>query len=149
MCLVISIMFSSIPMFVIFMIAFLLTLWNIIEFILYNKYKIEKAYIKYVEVISMFIGYIYFIIAMNMAGITFVKWDVPIHNDQMYYMISTDAILTIQTILIIAFISYLIIRFVPVSKLSPVVSAVGIAAIYLGIGVGFIFCIQTITYFPL
>ncbi len=52
-----------------------------------------------------------------------------------------------------AFIGYIVIRFIPVEKLSPIVIALGIAAVYLGIGISVAFFIQTcsdiiLTIFP-
>jgi hypothetical protein len=64
-------------------------------------------------------------------------------------MISPDNFFTIVVIILVAFIGYILIRFIKADKQSPIVSALGISAIYLGIGISLLWCIQTINDFIL
>ncbi|HIT90040.1 MAG TPA: hypothetical protein IAC41_06450 [Candidatus Merdenecus merdavium] len=109
--------------------------------------KKEKAYDKVIEMIAMCMGTIYMFLYAELKDIVFVSWDVQLYNSQKHSMISPDRFLTIGTILLIAFVGYMFIRFIPANKQSPIVSVIGIASMYLGIGVSFLWCIQTINDF--
>lgn len=132
---------------IIIAIPFVLTVWNIFSLIQYLVRKKEKNSSKVIEVIAMCTGILYLFLYANLLNIVFVNWDVQLYNAELHSMISPDTFLTIGTILIIAFIGYILIRFIPAAKQSPIVSAIGISAVYLGIGICVLWCIQTISDF--
>ncbi|MDD2269394.1 MAG: hypothetical protein PHY15_07640 [Eubacteriales bacterium] len=125
---------------------FLLTAWNIYTFIVFLSKKKEKSYNKLIEVGAVALGLFFLYLYLSIADIELVNWDVQLYNTQKHSMIAPDSFFTIVTILILASIGYLLIRFIPVAKQTPIVSAFGIASVYLGIGVCFVWCIQTINY---
>src|SRR5699024_827526 len=120
-------------------------LWNFIAFIQYLSKKKEPKSYRGIEVIAICIGILYLFLYAELANIVFVNWDVQLYNLEKHSMIMPDAFLTIVTILLIAFIGYMIIRFIPADRQSPVVSLIGISAVYLGIGICLLWCIQTIS----
>lgn len=132
---------------IIIAIPVVLTVWNIFAFIQYLVRRKEKIFYKVIEVIAMGTGILYLFVYADLANIIFANWDVPLYNSELHSMISPNTFLTIRTILVIAFMGYLLIRFIPPVKQSPIVSAIGISAVYLGIGFCLLWCIQTINDF--
>ena len=128
---------------IIISISFVLTVWNIFALIKYLMKKKEKNSYKMIEVIAMCIGILYLFLYAELSNIVFVNWDVQLYNSERHSMILPDAFLTIVAILLIAFTGYILIRFIPPAKQSPIVSAIGISAVYLGIGICLLWCIQT------
>jgi hypothetical protein len=128
-------------------IPFVLTAWNIFALIQYLVMKKEKDSYKAIEVIAMCIGLLYVFLYAGLRDVVFVNWDVQLRNSERHSMISPDAFLTIRTILLIAFMGYILIRFISADRQSPIVSVIGISAIYLGTGICLLWCIQTISDF--
>ncbi|HHU20621.1 MAG TPA: hypothetical protein GXZ58_10500 [Bacilli bacterium] len=128
-------------------IPFVLSVWNIYVFIRYLIRKKEKNSYKVIEVMAMCLGIVYLYLYAELANISFVNWDVQLYNLEKHSMIMPDAFLTIATILLIAFMGYILIRFISADRQSPIVSVMGISAIYLGIGICILWCIQTIDDF--
>lgn len=124
-------------------IPIVLTLWNIISSIqCFMKHK-DRAYHKAIELISMFIGSWFLYMYLDLMDIKFANWDVQLYNTQLHSIISPDSFVTIIVISLVGLLGYLVIRFIPIDKQSPIVSAVGIAGVYLGIGICILWCIQT------
>lgn len=124
-------------------IPIVLTLWNIISSIqCFMKHK-DRAYHKAIELISMFIGSWFLYMYLDLMEIKFANWDVQLYNNQLHSIISPDSFVTIIVISLVGLLGYLVIRFIPIDKHSPIVSAVGIAGVYLGIGICILWCIQT------
>lgn len=132
---------------IIIAVPFVLTGWNIFALIQYFLKKKEKDSYKGIEVIAMCTGVLYLFLYAKLSDIVFVNWDVQLYNTERHSMISPDAFLTVGIILLIAFIGYILIRFIPAGEQSPIVSAAGISAVYLGIGICAVWCIQTISDF--
>lgn len=130
-------------------IPFILSGWNVFTLIKYLVRKEERDFNKVIEVIAMGIGLLYLYFYAELANIVFVNWDVQLYNLQKHSMIMPDAFMTITTIFLIALIGYMLIRFIAPNRLSPIVSALAISAIYLGIGICLLWCIQTISDFYL
>lgn len=129
---------------IIIAIPFALTVWNIFALIQYLVRKKDENFYKVIEVIAMCIGMLYLFLYAKLSDIVFVNWDVQLYNSQRHSIILPDAFLTIGTILLITLMGYILIRFIPATKQSPIVSAIGISAVYLGIWICLLWCIQTI-----
>ncbi|NMB33555.1 MAG: hypothetical protein GX992_04870 [Clostridium sp.] len=138
-----DILFTAIGL-IILAIPFLLTAWNVFSLIWYLVKKREKVFYKAIEVISMCVGSVYLFIYCRLQDIVFENWDVPLYVFQRHSIISPNTLLTICIISLIAVTGYILIRFIPISRQSPIVSALGIAALYLGMGICLLWCIQTI-----
>lgn len=121
----------------------ILSLWNLITFIWYLAKKRERRFNKWIEIVAILFGVGYQAFYMEVAsGVVFANWDTQLYNSQMHSMIAPDHALTIVVILLVALTGYIVIRFVPAGRQSPIVSAVGISAIYLGIGICLLWCVQ-------
>lgn len=130
-------------------IPFLLTALNIVCFIYFLKKKAEKQYIKILEVIGILLGMLYLWLYIEVTDIKFVNWDVQLYNSQQHSIISPSHFPTILAIAVVAFAGYLVVRFIPANKQSPIITAFGISAIYLGIGICVVWCIQTLGDFAM
>lgn len=133
---------------IIIVIPFLLTAWNIFVLGQYLAKKEEKNHYKVIEVIAMCIGMFYLYMYTEINDIVqSASWDAQLYNSQLHSFISPDAFLTIGIISVVAFVGYLSIRFIPACKQTPIVSALGISAVYSGTGICVLFCIQTCSDF--
>ncbi|MEG1027159.1 MAG: DUF6688 family protein, partial [Oscillospiraceae bacterium] len=112
-------------------------------FSMYFVEKNDKKYNKIIETIAMILGLVYSVIYIGLCEILFEPWNVQLSNNQMHGMIAPENILTIVTLSILGFIGYLFIRYVPAKKQPPLLSALGISAVYIGIIISIIWCIQT------
>ena len=124
-----------------FIIPFCLTFWNIVSTIKFKEN--EKYFNKVIELLSLIIGFVYLSMYLSISNISFENWDVALPFDSKHSIIAPDYYLTIQIIILVALAGYWLIRFMPVERLTPILSVFGIAAIYLGIGVCILWCIQT------
>ena len=121
---------------------FALTIWNIVTLILLLRKKLEKSFFKIVEVVSLLSGMLCVYLYVDMSDIIFLDWSDQLYNAQKHSLIFTESFPTIMTISIIAFAGYIVVRFIPAEKQSPLVSALGIATIYLGIVLCILWSVQ-------
>lgn len=122
---------------------FILTGWNVVTLIRYLIKQEDKLYYKKIELIAMFIGVGYLVIYIGISQIKFVSWYTQLYNSELHSIISPDAFDTILMIAFIGFLGYIVARFVPVHEQSPIVATLSISAMYMGIGVCILWCIQT------
>lgn len=118
---------------------------NIVTFLMFLIAKKEKKFFKIIELVAIALGAGYLYMYVAVSEILFVSWDTQLYNRQQHSMISPDAFITILVISLIAGAGYVVVRFIPAQKQSPIVSALGISCIYLGVGVCVVWCIQTIS----
>lgn len=128
-------------------IPLVLTGWNVFTFLKFLIKKTEKRYNKIIEIISIFVGLGYLRIYADLSNIVFANWDAQLRNMQLHSMVSLDAAPTILALSFIAFLGYAVLRFIPAQKLAPMACALSIAAIYFGMGVCILWCIQTCSDF--
>lgn len=122
---------------------FALTIWNIMAFVSCLINHRDKAYHKAVEIIAMGIGMGYLRFYMELSEVMIADWNVTLYNNQLHSMIATDTFPTIYALAAIAFLGYLAARFIPAHRQPPLFSACSISALYLGIGLCILWCIQT------
>lgn len=83
---------------------------------------------------------------ISSSGIRMADWYEVLHNDELHTPIATWTIPTIVTISIVAFVGYLILRAYPVWELPPLLCVLSMAAMYMGIGLSFLFCLQLLQF---
>ncbi|MDE6925064.1 MAG: hypothetical protein K2O97_12685 [Acetatifactor sp.] len=83
---------------------------------------------------------------ISMSGIRLADWPVVLHNDELHTPVATWTLPTVVTIGAVAFLGYLILRYLPLRKQPPLLCALAMAAMYLGIGLSFLFCIQLMRF---
>lgn len=124
-------------------IPFVLTLCNIITFLYYLKLKREKKFFKYIDISTIVIGCFYTYLYLDVNEVQFAEWYTPLYNYEEHFMVSPSALPTVVVIAVIALIGYIAVRFIPVKNQTPLISAVGIAAMYLGTALCTVWIIQT------
>ncbi|MEG0895113.1 MAG: DUF6688 family protein, partial [Oscillospiraceae bacterium] len=132
---------------VIVFLPFILTALNGITFLIFITKRIEKKFFKVIEVISIFLGVLYLFFYIYLINNSYEPWYEQIYSFQFHSIISQEHFLTILVLSILSFLGYMFIRFVPVKKQTPIISALAIATIYIGIVICTLWCIQTITNF--
>ncbi len=122
---------------------FLLTGLNLYYFIRYLIKKNERAYYRFVEVAAIIIGLVYTHLYSDVRSINLsAAWYEQLYNNSRHSYIAPDTYPTIWTIIVIALAGYILLRFIPAGRQTPVISALGIAAVYLGTGLCVVYCIQ-------
>lgn len=121
----------------------ILTLWNIVTFIKYVAQKSERKYVSFLEISAMALGAISTLIYMSVCGITFASWSTQLYNRELHSIVDPERFPTVMTLIVIGFISYGLLRFIPTNKQPPLLSALGISGTYIGIAVYTIWCLQT------
>ena len=95
----------------------------------------------------MFFGLIYELLYYEFSDVTNNEWSIQLINDQKHVMIGKEYLATILCFGCVAVLGYLLVRFIPLEKQSPIVSAIGMAGMYLGFIVGTLWIIQTCSDF--
>lgn len=134
---------GSIAIKIVLILPFILTGWNIFAFIECLIKKKERNYRKAIEIAAICIGLAYLRLYFETSNVTLAKWNVQLCNNQLHSMIFPDTFITVCTFSLIGLAGYIIIRFIPAHRQSPIVSALGISAIYIEIGLCTVWCIQT------
>lgn len=101
----------------------------------------EKA-VKRWEIVAIGIGSVFSISLFAITNILFSDWNVQLYNSDLHSPIATKAFLTIGVITLIAVLGYAILRFSPLEKLPPLFAVLCISALYLGIAVSLLWCVQ-------
>lgn len=138
---------GSIIILIILSIPFILTGWNILAFIKCLSLNIDRSCHKVIEIISMLIGAGYVFLYADFYDLTFEDWSVQLYSGQYHSIISPDAAKTILVLSLISILGYLIIRLMPVSSLSPIITVVGISTLYIGIGLCVLWFVQMSSHF--
>lgn len=140
---------ESLTLCAIVVLPFLLSIINIFSFIKYIVKKRETKRIKIIEIISAFIGFIYLFLSFGLYNIKWASWNTRIYVFELHSMIEPKYAATVITFMVIAFIGYFYLKLVDCEKQPPLLSALSIACVYMGIIICSIWCIQTIKYFPM
>ena len=82
----------------------------------------------------------------TVADIRLADWPEVLRNEELHTPIATWTIPTIVTISIVAFVGYLILRAYPVRELPPLLCVLAMAAMYMGIGLSALFCVQLLRF---
>lgn len=129
-------------MFIIWVIPFLLAIWNIFVLIKYVRKKSESKITKGIEVFSMLIGAGYVFLAALVLEVRLEDWNTQIIEGERHSMINMESMLTVLVFVAIGFLGYILVRFIPIEKQSPIVSAFGITGMYIGMITCIVYCIQ-------
>lgn len=137
----VGLILEAVPLFTIITFPVILTIENIVFFIIKPELNKEPVGIKILEIIGILLGVFYSALLLS-NKVVFADWNVQLYNSQRHTPISIDTLPTIITIAVVAFIGYLYLRFVPLSKQPPLATVLGMAAMYLGVAELVIWCIQ-------
>lgn len=120
-----------------------LTIWNVVTFIKYIVKKSEKKYVRFLEIVAMMLGCIFTLMYISLREILFVPWSERLHNNQVHSMVSVEHFPTVMTFVIVGFISYYLLRFISTQKQPPLLLALAISGVYIGIAICIVWIVQT------
>lgn len=121
-----------------------LTIWNLFDLCRFALKKPDKDASKYIELVALLLGFLYLLLYIGIQDkYCFVDWTVQLYNSEVHSMVEPASLPTILVLWGVSFAGYCILRFVPAGKQPPLLSAFGIAAVYLGIALSVVWCIQT------
>ena len=120
----------------------LLTIENIIFFILNPKLDNNSYSHKKIEVFGLCLGILATILLINFLEIRFLDWSVQLSNNELHSPIFLKSLPTVLIILFLSFAGYFYCRFINLQKQPPLVTVLGITSMYLGIAISIIWCIQ-------
>lgn len=119
-----------------------LTFWNIWQLcrLRYQKEALKTARIT--DVITILWGAACVICYQMISDVRMEDWTETLVNTEIHTPVATWTIPTLITVGTVAFLGYLILRFIPLKMLPPLLSVLAMAAMYLGIGLCTLFTIQ-------
>ncbi len=95
------------------------------------------------EVITLVLGSLYTPLAVALFGIqSDAEWSEQLYNSQAHQPIWSEASLTVIVLCLVGVMGYLVLALVRLEKLPPLVTVLSISAMYLGLAVGVVWCIQ-------
>lgn len=119
-----------------------LTFWNIWQLcrLRYQKEALKTARIT--DVITILWGAACVTCYQMISDVRMEDWTETLVNTEIHTPVATWTIPTLITVGTVAFLGYLILRFIPLKMLPPLLSVLAMAAMYLGIGLCTLFTIQ-------
>lgn len=122
--------------------SFILSIENVLLLFSKPKSRRDAMAVKRWELAAIMVGAIFSGLFLMFTDITPNDWSVQLYNNQLHSPIHTSSFFTVVTIAVVAFIGYLVLRFVPLKRLPPLLAVLCISALYLGIAVALLWCIQ-------
>lgn len=127
---------------VVLVMPFVLTAENIIFLLLRPTAERNKA-ARSIELLTVIWGsFLSLLCLYNVYSIRIQDWNVQLYNGEVHSPIALGSFPTIIVIALAAIAGYLVSRFVPLKRQPPLVSVLCISAMYLGIGLCIVWCIQ-------
>lgn len=135
------------PLLTIFLsLPFVLTIENLIFLFLRPKTGREDVAMKKVEGLTVGLGAPLSYLFLGVADIRYADWEVQLYaaswESPLHTPIQTAALPTIVVIATVAVVGYAVVRFVPLRRQPPLVTVLGMAAMYLGIAECGVWCVQ-------
>lgn len=127
---------------IILILPILLTIENLVFFILNPKIDNNSFAHKEIEIFGLCLGILFSTFLFNFLEIQFVDWNIQLSNTQVHSPIFLNSMPTIIVILLISFIGYIYCRFIDLKNQPPLATVLGISSMYLGIALSIIWCIQ-------
>lgn len=131
----------------IIILPYTVTISQCIEFFLPKESKKDfiRSYI--LEIISIFIILIYTPIYISFHNICiFSDWQITLYNNALHSPIYTQSLITIFFFASLAIIGYLILRFVPLKKLSPIFIVMSFSFMYMGCIISLLYLVQIFSF---
>lgn len=124
-----------------------LTLWNIAAFVRCLSGLGEWRRDRELELAGLMLGYVYFLLYLDMAEVKRADWWEQLVNQQSHSILALDTVPTIAAVAVLALAGYLVLRFRPGEKQPPLVCVLALGGVYCGIGLCVLWCIQTASDF--
>lgn len=94
------------------------------------------------DLIIIFLGSIYGCCYSLIDNITFYDYTETLYNSEIHTPIFTKALLTVVILLIIGYIGYFVLTYIPLSKMSPIIIVLSISLMYIGVYENILWIIQ-------
>lgn len=120
-----------------------LTLWNIAAFVRCLTGLEEWRRDREIELGALMVGYLYFLLYLDLAEIKRADWWEELVNSQTHSVLALDTVPSVAAVVVLALAGYLVLRFVPAEKQPPLVCVLALAAVYCGVGLCILWCVQT------
>lgn len=129
----------------------ILTVINAVLLVLPRKkqHLVKENVALFIEMLTIILGILLTILYLSIINVTNSDWWVVLVNNQRHTPIASKSLPTIITLAVLGLGGYLILRLVPLNKLTPLLIAFSIAALYLGMFLATLWGIQMMTYEPL
>lgn len=123
---------------------FALTLENFLFLFLPLKTGKEESGIKLLELTTLLLGSFFSAIylATGFLEIMPADWNQQLENNQRHAPIAMDALPTVILFAVLAIVGYVILRYCPRKKLPPLLMVLSMSAMYIGMGLCVLWCIQ-------
>lgn len=138
-----GVLISFIFLGIFFLLPLLLTLGNLIWCVrCFPKGRMKKLRCA-VEIMTLLLGPLFSVLFLMISDISFTAdWWVQLYNNQRHSPIATWSWPTVLTLLGVSVVGYFILQLVPLRELPPLVTALCIGAMYLGVILSLLWCIQ-------
>ena len=121
-----------------------LTLWNLFDLGRCLLKRPDRERSKYIELAALVLGFLYLLLYLGFSDdYRFANWDVQLYNSEVHSMVEPASLPTVLVLLGVSFVGWCLIRLIPAAKQPPLLSAFGIAALYLGLALNLVWCVQT------
>lgn len=114
-------------------------LWQLCR-LCYQKERVRTSRIT--DVITILWGFVCTGCYLMIADIRMADWTETLVNSEKHTPVATWTLPTIITVGVAAFLGYAVLRYIPLKKLPPLFCVLAMSAMYLGIGLCILFCIQ-------
>ncbi len=94
------------------------------------------------DLIIIFLGSIYGCCYSLIDNITFYDYTTTLYNSEIHTPIYTQALLTVIVLLVIGYIGYFVLTYIPLSKMSPIIIVLSISFMYIGVYENILWIIQ-------
>lgn len=125
--------------------SIILTIENILLLFTPTLKKEEERKVKHWEVFAIIVGILFSIGGLLISNITSNDWHVQLMNTLLHTPVASEHLLTIAVLASLSFISYMVLRFVPLRKLPPLFAVLCVSGLYIGMGLAIVWCIQILT----
>lgn len=127
-----------------FIYPFTLTVANVGSLIFLPSTEVLQKKLQWTEYITLVLGVLYSVLYNDVFDVIRMDadWNVSIYYYESHTPIWTEARATILVLVVVAVAGYLVLSLVPLEKMPPLVIALSIAAMYIGVGVCIVWSIQ-------
>ena len=120
-----------------------LTIWNIIAFVRCLAEGREWRRDREIELAALLVGCLYILLYLDLAEVKRADWWEELVNSQSHSVLALDTVPSVGAVAVLALAGYLVLRFIPMEKQPPMVCVLALAAVYCGVGLCTVWCVQT------
>lgn len=140
----IAVMFSLTLLLLVLVYPFVLTVCNLYFIFKRHLTPFQKGLSKLTEAATIVAGFfLSWIYIMEMSNIVIANWPETLYNSQLHTPIATWTFPTVTALSVVGILGYLILRFIPLKKMSPLAVVLSMTSMYIGCLMCVLWIIQT------